>query len=468
MSGLDRRSRGILALTWLAAFTGIVDLDIVTTALPRIGTAFGAGTSDLAWVVNAYVVVFAVAILGAGRLGDVYGRRRVLAGGALLFALATAGAALAPSLPALVALRALQGLAGSALMTTSLAVVTASFEGPLRARALGVMFSGAALGGVAGPVLGGLLVAAFGWRAMFSLQVPLALAVALLAVRLLPETERRSRSLDVPGLALGTIALLAVSAALLGGHDWGWLSIPSALAWGVALGAAGGFVARERAARDPAVRLAVFRNRRFVGASAIGAAAWFAILATSVQLPIRLQQGHGLDPAVTGLLMVAWPLGAFLAFPRVGALVARTGELPLMLGGTIVTAVALAVVAAMDRETPVWLLLPLGALMGPSTAAMIVPSAALAVAQFPPAEAGSASGVFNSIRQLGASLGAALPAAIYDVAAGGRFTGEPVFAGTQTALAVTALVLIGTTVLVVRILGRDAPESRQIPAAERA
>jgi MFS family permease len=184
---IDRRLRGVLALSWLAAFTPILDLDVVTTALPRIGLAFGVGASELAWVVNAYIITFAISILAVGSIGDAIGRRRVLVGGAALFGLATAGAAMAPNLPVLLAMRALQGLGGSAMLTTSLAVVSTSFEGPVRARALGLYFSGGALGGVLGPVVGGVLVSAFGWRAMFAVQIPLAIRVALLALAVLPE-----------------------------------------------------------------------------------------------------------------------------------------------------------------------------------------------------------------------------------------------------------------------------------------
>lgn len=468
MSGLDRRLRGVLALSWLAAFTPILDLDVVTTALPRIGRAFDVGASDLAWVVNAYIIVFAVSILAVGRVGDAVGRRRVLVGGAALFAVATAGAAFAPSFPVLLAMRALQGLGGSAMLTTSLAIVSSTFEPSLRARALGVYFSGGALGGVAGPVLGGLLVSAFGWRAMFALQVPLAVAVAALAITMLPENARRSRTLDLPGLALGTAALLGLNVALLGADDWGWLSGTSLVAWSVALGALAGFVARERAARDPAVRLSVFRNRRFVAASLIGAGAWFSILAASVQLPIRLQQGYGLEPAETGLLLLGWSLSAFFAFPRVGTLVPRFGEGRLMLAGAAVTVGGLAGLALLDGSAPFWLVVPISALMGPSMAAMIVPSASLAVAQFPPEEAGTASGVFNSIRQLGSALGVAVPAAAYDLAAGGSFAGAAVFDGTRVALGVAAVITAFAAGGAARLLVRGERTGSSVAAAQQA
>jgi EmrB/QacA subfamily drug resistance transporter len=464
--GIDRRLQGVLALSWLAAFTPILDLDIVTTALPRIGLAFGVGASDLAWVVNAYIISFAVSILAVGRIGDATGRRRVLAGGGVLFALATAGAALAPSLPALLAMRALQGLGGSAMLTTSLATVSAAFEGPLRARALGLYFSGGALGGVAGPVVGGMLVTAFGWRAMFAVQVPLAVAVAVLAIAVLPESRGRARSLDLPGLALAGFAVLGLNVALLGARDWGWLSPPSVVAFAAALVGIIAFIARERTARDPAVRLQVFRNRRFVAASIVGAATWFAILAASVQIPIQLQQGRGLDPAATGWLLLPWSLAAFLAFPRVGALVPRLGEGRLMFGGLALVAAMLVLLAALDASSPWWVLMPIVAVLGLAMAASIVTSAAVAVGEFSAEEAGVASGVFNSIRQLGSVLGVAVPAAVFDIAAGGRFVGDQVFDGTRAALGLAAILVALAAFSAARMFVAHARAAGLAPASD--
>lgn len=462
--GIDRRLQGVLALAWLAAFTPILDLDIVTTALPRIGLAFGVGASDLAWVVNAYIISFAISILAVGRIGDTAGRRRVLAGGAVLFALATAGAALAPNLPALLTMRALQGLGGSAMLTTSLAIVSASFEGPLRARALGLYFSGGALGGVAGPVVGGMLVSAFGWRAMFAVQVLLAVGVAVLAIAVVPESRTRARSLDLPGLALAGLAVLGLNVALLGARDWGWFSPPSAVVFAVAVVGILGFVARERTARDPAVRLQVFRNRRFVAASIVGAATWFSILAASVQVPIQLQQGRGFDPAATGWLLLSWSLAAFLAFPRVGALVPRLGERRVMFGSLALVAAMLVLLAALDGSSPLWVVVPIMTFLGLAMAASIVTSAAVAVGEFSAEEAGVASGVFNSIRQLGSVLGVALPAAVFDAAAGGRFVGDEVFDGTRAALGLAAI-LVGLAAFgAARFFTVHARASRPVPA----
>ena len=284
-------------------------------------------------------------------------------------------------------------------------------------------------------------MSAFGWRAMFGLQVPLAIAVAGLALATLPDAVGRRRSLDLPGLALGAVAVLGLNVALLGAGDWGWFSPPTLAAWLVALVAFGGFVARERSAREPAVRLAVFRNRRFVSSSLVGAAAWFSIMAVSVQLPIQLQQGRGFDPAGTAALMLGWSLAAFVAFPRVGGLVPRLGDRRVMVGSLAATAALVAVLALIDDSFPAWTIVPVLVGLGITTAASIVTSAAAAVGEFTAEEAGTASGVFNTIRQVGSVVGVALPTAAYDVAAVGRFSGSPVFDGTRASLGLAALVV---------------------------
>jgi MFS family permease len=221
-------------------------------------------------------------------------------------------------------------------------------------------------------------------------------------------------------------------------------------------------VALERSAREPAVRLEVFRNRRFVSSSLVGAAAWFSIMAVSVQLPIQLQQGRGFDPAGTGLLMLGWSLAAFLAFPRVGGLVPRLGDRRVMVGSLAATAALVAVLALIDDSFPAWTIVPVLVGLGIATAASIVASAAAAVGEFAAEEAGTASGVFNTIRQVGSVVGVALPTAAYDVAAVGRFSGGPVFDGTRASLGLAALVVGLAAIAAGRLLADRAA------AADRA
>lgn len=440
-SSARTRPAALAFVAVLAAFTANVDLSIVNLALPRVGQAFAIGQSELAWTVNAYVLPYAVSILAVGRLGDGFGHRRVLAAGGLLFAVGSLLAAAAPSYVVLLVARAVQGLGGSALLTIGLAIVSANFTGVERGRALGLYFAAGATAAVVGPLVGGLLASTLGWRAIFWTQIPLAMGViAATLVLLAPRQSGARRSLDLPGLAAGSIILLGINVALLQAHSWGWTSPAILASWIVAVVALLAFVARERTASEPAVRLSVFRSRVFVASAIVGAAAWFGILSGSVQLAIYLQQVRGLDPIGAAIVLTPWPLVAGLLFPRAGEIVARIGPERVMVGSVAIATITAFVMAFFDATTPLPFVSLVAALGGVPIAVGVTASTVCALAEFPASEAGVASGVFNSLRQVGSSLGVSIPAAIFDLAAGGSLSGAAAAAGSTAALASRAVV----------------------------
>jgi EmrB/QacA subfamily drug resistance transporter len=432
---------GLIAVSALGAFTANVDLSIVNLALPTVGRAFGIGQSELAWTVNSYVLPYAVSILAVGRLGDGFGHRRVLAAGGMLFAIGSVLAAAAPSYPVLLAGRVLQGLGGSALLTIGLAIVSANFSGVERGRALGIYFSAGATAAVVGPLIGGVLVGFAGWPAIFWMQIPLAIAVVAAALLIVPaRAAAPRRSLDVPGLTAGSLLLLGINVALLQAHGWGWTSVPVLASWLVAVVALFAFVARERRAAEPAVRLSVFRSRIFVASAIVGGAAWFGILSGTVQLAIYLQAVRGLDAIGAAIVLTPWPLVAAFVFPRAGAIVSRIGPERVMLGSLAITLGAGVLMTFFDTATPFPIVSLVAALGGVPIAVGVTASTMCALAEFAPSEAGVASGVFNSLRQVGSSLGVAIPAAVFDVAAGGALTGAAAMAGSNAAFASRAVV----------------------------
>jgi EmrB/QacA subfamily drug resistance transporter len=452
---MSRREIAVLLTASFAGLTAILDSSIVNLALPQIGTAFGTSASQLAWVVNAYILPFAVSILVMGRLGDRLGRRGVLAAGTALFAVATLGAALAPTFGVLLAMRAVQGVGASAMLTLSLAVVSAEFPAERRAQALGLYFAAGATAAAVGPIVGGLLTSAFGWPAMFAVQVPLAAgAVAAVLLVLAPAPGGPSRSLDLPGLALGTLVLVGINVALLQGGDWGWTSGPVIGAWVLGMVAAVGFVVRERSTSEPAVPLGVFRNRRFVASSIVGASAWFGIISGTVQLATYLQAGRGLDATGAAIVLAPWPIAALLVFPKSGSVVARYGAERTMLVTLAAAALSALLMPWFDGSTPLPLVSLVAAVGGAAVALTVTASTVCAIAEFPPSEAGIASGIFNSIRQVGSSLGAAIPAAAYDLATGGALVGAAALTGSSWALGARAAVTVLALAAVVVVLPR--------------
>lgn len=450
----------ILVACWFCAFTPILDTNIVNLAIPRIGMAFGTSASELAWVVTAYVIPFAVSILAIGRLADRFGRRRVLIGGEVLFAAASLACAFAPSYAVLIVFRALQGVGGSVLITTGLGIVSATYTGPARARAIGIFFSGGFFAGVVGPVLGGVLTTLFTWRGMFALQAPLAVLGLLLARRFLPEHVGRARSLDLPGLAAGSAMLLGINVGLLEAHAWGWSSLPIVAAWAIAAIAGFLFIQRERTAPAPAVDLRVFRSRPFVAHSLAGAAMWWALVSLSIQLALYLQNGRGLDPTAAAIVLTPWPLLGFFVVPRVGRIVARIGHRPTLLGGLVLSSAAALVLVSLPADVPLAVIAAIELPLGVAMSLVLVTSASGAVAEFPPEDAGVAAAIFNSVRQVGTSLGVAIPAAVYDAVTGGSLVGATVVEGVRWAMAVTALAFLVTTVVVTALTApRPSPRA---------
>ena len=457
------RPVGLILVAALASFTANLDLSIVNLALPVIGRAFDVSQSELAWTVNAYVLPYAVSILAVGRLADRFGHRTVIAWGAGLFALGSVVSAVAPGYGVLLAGRVVQGLGGSALLTVGLAIISASFAGAERGRALGFYFAAGASAAVIGPIVGGLLTSVGGWPAVFWSQIPLGLAVALVARDVLPlPSGLRERGLDALGLAWGGLALLGVNVALLQSPGWGPTSVPVLAAWAVAAAALVLFVRHERTTREPAVRLAVFQSRIYVASVLVGAAVWFGILSGSVQLAIYLQTVRGLDALGAAVVLTPWPLAAALVFPRASRIVARIGPERTMITSLVVTLAAAALMIGFDGSTPFALVSFVAMLGGVPLALGVTASTVCALAEFPPEEAGVASGVFNSLRQVGSSLGVAVPAVAFDFAVAGA--GQGVLAGSVAAFASRAATFLLVLLLVALIMPRRHAVSAASPA----
>ena len=462
--GGSGRPAAIVALAALASFTANVDLSIVNLALPVIGRAFETTQSELAWTVNAYVLPYAVSILAVGRLADRFGQRAVIVGGALLFAAGSVASALAPGYGILLSGRVLQGLGGSALLTVGLAMISATFSGAERGRALGIYFAAGATAAVVGPIVGGLLTSVGGWPAIFWSQIPLAVAVAVVARRVLPApTGGHARALDLPGLAWAGLALLGVNAALLQSPSWGATSPAVLLAWVVAVAALAAFVRHERQAAEPAVRLSVFRSRIYVASVLVGGAVWFGILSAGIQLAIYLQSVRGLDATGAALVLTPWPLAAALVFPRASRIVERIGPERTMVGSLVVTVVAAALMVLFDGGTPFPVVALVAVLGGVPLALGVTASTVCALAEFPPHEAGVASGVFNSLRQVGSSLGVAVPAVAFDVALAGSADGG-LLSGSIAAFGSRAVVFVIILGLVAVIMPRRHATALTAPA----
>jgi EmrB/QacA subfamily drug resistance transporter len=433
-----------LVLTSVAFFMTALDALVVVTALPAIHASLGGSVATLEWTVNAYTLPFAAGIITAAALGDRLGRRRMYVTGLLLFTLASAACALAPSAGALITARAFQGLGAALVTPLSLTILAAAFPPERRGTIVGIW---GAIGGLAvagGPLVGGAVVQGLDWHWIFWINVPIGLAAAILSAARLPESRGQVRRLDIGGLLLVAVGAVALAWGLVRTTDVGWgsMQVITALSLGAVLIAA--FVAWERRVAAPMLPLRLLRIRAFTAANATGFMSMAAITSAAFLMSQFFQLGLGYTPLATGLRFLPWTATPLVIAPIAGRLADRIGARPLMAAGMAMQAVGLAWVA-MDITAGASygeLVLPL-VIAGVGISMVIPTTPTAALGAVPPADLGTASGVLNTLQRFGTVFGVAIVAAVFS-ASGHLGSAAGVVAGVRPALAASAgLSLLG-------------------------
>src|SRR5579884_59926 len=446
------------AITSLALFMVTLDNLVVTTALPVIRRGLHSGLSGLEWTVNAYTLTFAVLLLTGAALGDRFGRRRLFSLGLLVFTLASAAAALAPSIGFLDAARAVQGLGGAIVMPLTLTILSAAVPPERRGLALGAWGGISGLAVALGPLVGGAVVSGISWHWIFWLNVPIGLVLAPLAWRRLEETHGPARALDLRGLALASAGLLGIVWGLVRGNEVGWGSteIVAALTAGGLLLAA--FVAWELRAPAPMLPMRFFRNRTFALANAASLFMFFGMFGSIFLLAQFFQTVQGYSPLQSGLRILPWTAMPIFVAPIAGALSDRIGGHKLMGLGLALQAAGLAWIAAVSTPTTSYgsLVLPF-VLSGTGMALFFAPVANVVLSSVRPEEEGQASGAQNAIRELGGVFGVAVLASIF-AHYGGYRSGTAFVDGMSPAVYVgAAIVALGSlAALAIRLRPRRA------------
>lgn len=411
-----RRRWTVLAVCALSMFLIGVDTTIVNVGLPAIGRGLGTDTRGLEWVVDAYTLVLASLLIASGALADRFGRRRVFRCGLAVFGLASLACALAPSLGLLVAARAVQGVGASMLSPVALAIVVNAMPDPReRARAIGIWASVFGLSMAAGPVIGGSLIAAFGWRSVFWINAPVVVGALVLVAVFVPESRgQRARRLDLPGQLLLTTALCVSVGVLIEGPRIGWAS-PAALAcYAVGAATTAAFARVELRRPEPLIDLRLFRRPPFASA-VLGAVAVFAALSVSLLLTtLYLQDARGWTPLAAGAATLPLALGATVCAPWSGSLTGRLGpRRPLLLAGGFTAAGGLCMVGVgPGPDTSMPLLLSAYLLIGIGFGFANAPLTHTAVGGLPPSRAGVAGAVTSTARQVGSAVGIAVAGAL--------------------------------------------------------
>jgi DHA2 family methylenomycin A resistance protein-like MFS transporter len=446
---VTRKPALVLAASTLGFGMVLLDTTVVNVAGPVIRDDLGAGDAALQWIVNAYTLVFAALLLSMGALSDRLGARTIFLGGLATFAVGSVAAAAAPSAGALIAAQALLGVGAASVLPTSLSLLTQAYPGAsARARAVGIWAAGSAVAFALGPVVGGGLTDALGWRSVFVVNLLPAVAGGLLAWRFAPRGRPgATRGTDPSGQLATIVGLGALTFALIEGGDRGWTSVTALVAFAAALAAVAWLVPHQRRAAAPLLPSSLVGDRRFTAATGAGALVNLAFYGEFFVLSLFLQQERGLSALEVGLSFLPQPLLVMALAPVAGRLVAAAGpRLPLAVGGVAGTLGAIALLAVDSNSS--YLVLAAGLVLNGVAGGLMIPAVTGGVMGAAPAKfAGVASAGLNAGRQVGGVIGVALLGSL-------ATAGDPV-AGLHVALVLAAVALAGAT-----LLSRTLPATR--------
>jgi EmrB/QacA subfamily drug resistance transporter len=418
--------RWILILCCLAQFMVILDVSVVNVALPSIRRDLGFSAVDLQWIVNAYTLTFAGFLLLGGRAADLLGHRRVFVGGLALFAFASLAGALSGDQLTLELARGAQGLGGAVVAPVTLSILTTTFpEGPERRRAMGAWGAIGGAGGAAGVLLGGILTDVFGWQSILLINVPIGLGIAWGALRFIPRgepTPRAEHHYDALGAVVVTAGLIILTFAIVRTDVHGWSSASTLLTGGLGLALLAGFLVIEgRLAPRPLVPLHIFESRTLSVANIVVFFLGAAVFAMWYFVSLYLQQVLGLSPIRAGLAFLPMTFAIIIASTQVGRITQRFGARAVLTFGMALIAVGMVLFADVrpNGSYAIDVLGP-GVLTALGLGMSFVPVTVVAMMGVEHAQAGLASGLVNTSRQFGGSLGLAVLATVASQTASGH------------------------------------------------
>ena len=409
----------VLLVLTTGFFMIMLDTTIVNVAIPAMSAGLNTTLDQILWVVNAYVLVYAVLLITAGRLGDLYGQRNLFAIGLLIFTVASALCGLSQSPNQLIAARVLQGVGGALLTPQTLAILTSIFPPERRGAAFGVWGGVAGLATLAGPTVGGAIITYIDWRWIFYINVPIGILALVATFLIIPDLRPgRQHGWDVVGIIVATAGLFAIVFGLIEGQRYNWgqidtypITIPEVIGAGVLLMVL--FVIWERYQREPLVPLSLFKERNFAVANWIAAAISFGMLSMFLPFTIYLQSARGFTALVAGLTMAPMSLMSMFTAPFAGRMADRFGGKYILMVGILLFTVGMASIALVAGPDSTWInfLVP-AVVAGLGIGMTFAPMTTVAMRNIKPQVAGSASAVLNTIRQLGAAVGSAVIGAL--------------------------------------------------------
>lgn len=452
------QGRWLLAAMILGSGMAFLDGSIVGLALPAMNADLDAGAAGVQWIVNAYTLTLAALILVGGSLGDRLGRRRVFVIGVVGFALASVMCALAPTIEVLVAARGLQGVGAALLTPGSLAIISASFAPDDRGPAIGTWSGLAGVTTAIGPLAGGWLVETTGWRGIFWINIPLAIAVVWIAVKHVPETSGDQGRIDYGGAALTAAGLAALTYGLV---EKSWLWSGGGLVLLVV------FVIHQKLTPHALVPLSLFADRVFTAANICTFAIYGALAASSFLLVQQLQYVSGFSPLVAGLASVPMTVIMLLFSARAGALGVRIGPRLPMTVGPLIAAVGLLLMLRIDQDASFWTdVLPASIVFGAGITVLVAPLTTAVLAAAPMQQTGIASGINNAVARTASLLAVAAIPPLAGIA-GKNFDDPDVFGpGFRTGTLICVAMLVVAAGCAAGLIRVQAVSPPTLPATE--
>jgi EmrB/QacA subfamily drug resistance transporter len=459
--------RWVLAATVLGSGIAFLEATVVNVALPHIGEDLEAELAGLQWTLNGYLLTLAALILLGGSLGDRYGRRRVFEVGVIWFTVASLLCAAAPTVELLVVARILQGVGGALLTPGSLAIIESSFQPADRARAIGAWSALSGVAAAVGPLVGGYLVDAVTWRAIFLLNVPLGALVVYLSRRHIPETRDPSASgpLDLPGSLLAVVALGGTTFGLIQAPESGLgsLLVVASLAIGVAAGVA--FIGTERRSARPMLPLEVFASRQFTSANVVTFVVYAALGGVFFLLVAFLQVALGYSALAAGAASLPVTALLLVLSARAGAFAQRVGpRIPLTVGPLLIAAGMLMMRRIDIGDGYLEAVLPAVVVFGLGLACVVAPVTATALAAADPEHSGLASGINNAVSRAAQLSAVAVLPIVAGLSDADYARAEDMAAGFHAAMLATAILAAGGAALAFATIRSDVLEDSPEPA----
>jgi EmrB/QacA subfamily drug resistance transporter len=410
----SRRKWLVLAIISFSLFMILLDVTIVNIALPSIMNDFKVSLASIEWIMNVYVLVFAALLLTLGKLGDLFGRKRLFMVGLVVFTLASLGCGLSPNLMFLLVGRGIQAVGAAAMMPATLSIVNVEFDKNQRGLALGIW--GAVAGGAnaLGPIIGGALVDAFSWHWIFAINIPIGVIAFIATLKVVRESvdRRASHHIDIPGVLVISLSLFCLTYALIEGQGYGWTS---ATILGLFAAAAAGlilFVFMELKTASPLAQLRLFRNRSFSAGNIVGLVINFGMIGVIFLLVLYLQIVLRIDALTAGLWILPFPLAIILVAPFAGKLTDKIGGRWILFAGALLTALGFYLLIDISRVAA-WTDLLLGLIIcGAGIGMVMAPVTTVIMASTPVQQSGMGAGILSTIRQIGAVMGLSVLGAV--------------------------------------------------------